>query len=800
MSPERLAPAALPAHPAQATPAERTDPGTQGSREVAALAWDDPQEWPAFSTPQGQRWVSQLVVDGMHCAACAQTVEAALQRVPGVQARVSAAAQRVHIHWDPRLSLPSQWLRVLAPLGYQLRPAMDASLRAQRKRQARRLLWRWLVACVVMMQVMMYAWPEYIASDVSEASIHVLRWASWVLTLPLMWFSAGPFFGAAWRDLQRRQVSMDLPVALGIAITFIVSTLATFNPQGWLGSTVYFDSLTMFVFFLLSGRWLALRLRDRTAGALDALLNRLPPRVARRRDDQTFEHVALRQLRVGDVLRVHPGEAFVADGVLLQGQTWADEALLTGESKPLRREVGHAVLAGSQNQGNTVLMCVTRLGPDTRYAGIVALMAQAAASKPHLAQWADRMARPFLVFVLLAAAGAGAWWWPSDHGHALMVAAAVLIVTCPCALSLATPVAMLAAAGALAQRGVLVQNLQALEALAEIDTVVFDKTGTLSHDRLRIQAVRVRAGATPDSALQAAAALAQHSLHPVSRALVAYAQAHQLSVEPAEGVQEHVGQGLSGVCQGQALRLGRAAWCGVPPPTRCVESGAPSQASHAADTTDPTDFPATTHPSAEVHLCDGKGWLASFAWGEALREDARRTVQSLQAAGVDVRILSGDSTEAVARIARDLGIHAAQGDCSPSDKLQAMQSLQAQGRRVAMVGDGLNDGPVLAGAHVAIVLGQSAAVMRAGADLVVMGELGAVAQAQALSRFARRVVRQNLLWALGYNVACVPLAVAGYLPAWLAGLGMALSSLGVVLNAGRLNRTPARAMPVVKAA
>ncbi len=781
MSLDRLAPAAQPLQPGLAAPSPSTVDAT--------LAWDDPQEWASFSVPQGQRWVSQLVVDGMHCAACAQTVETALHSLPGVQARVSAAAQRVQINWDPRLSLPSQWLRVLQPLGYQLRPALDATLRERRKRESRRMLWRWLVACVAMMQVMMYAWPEYIATDLSDESAHLLRWASWVLTLPVMLFSAGSFFSAAWRDLRHRQVSMDLPVALGIAITFVVSTLATFSPQGWLGSAVYFDSLTMFVFFLLTGRWLELRLRDQTAGALDALLNRVPQRVARRRDDQSFEQVALRQLRVGDVLRVHSGEAFAADGVLLNGRTWVDEALLTGESKPLLREVGQAVLAGSHNQGSTVLMCVTRLGADTRYAGIVALMEQAAVSKPHLAQLVDRMAQPFLWFVLLASGLAAAWWWPIDHGRALMVAAAVLIVTCPCALSLATPVAMLAAAGHLARRGVLVKNLGALEALAEVDTVVFDKTGTLSHDRLRIQGVRVRAGTSIQAALQQAAALAQHSLHPVSRALVAHAQQEGVPVLCCEDAQEDVGQGLSGSCQGQALRLGRAEWCGVNKQT---------QTQMQMQTRDLLS--GETHPNAEVHLCNAQGWLASFSWGEALRDDAWRTVQTLQAAGVEVRMLSGDSAAAVARVAQALGITHARGDCSPHDKLFAMQSLQAQGRRVAMVGDGLNDAPVLASAHVAIALGQGAVVTHTRSDLVVMGELGAVAQAFTLSRFTRRVVRQNLVWAMAYNVACVPLAMAGYLPAWLAGLGMALSSLGVVLNAWRLNRSPVSTPQAMKVA
>jgi Cu2+-exporting ATPase len=529
----------------------------------------------------------------------------------------------------------------------------------------------------------------------------------------------------------------------------------------------------MFVFFLLGGRWLELRLRDRTAGALDALLNRVPQQVWRRCEDLSFERVAVRQLQVGDVLRVHSGEAFAADGLLLQGSTWVDEAILTGESRPLAREPGQGVLAGSHNLGSSVLVCVTQLGADTRYAGIVALMAQAASSKPQLAQLVDRIAKPFLVGVLLAAALAALWWWPSSPGHALMVAAAVLIVTCPCALSLATPVSALTAAGQLARHGVLVNKLSALETLAEVDTVVFDKTGTLSQDHLVIQGIETRAGTTPQQALALAAALAQHALHPVSRALVHAAQAQGLLLPESAQVHEQSGAGLAGLVgtPSQALRLGHAAWCGVP---------------------------ARDALLGQVHLSDAQGWVATFAWGEALREDAKDTVAALAQAGVAVHILSGDQPEAVARLAAQLGITHAQGGCSPQDKLQAVQQLQAAGRRVAMVGDGVNDGPVLAAAHVAIALGQGAvlAQARAPADLVIMGELGGVARALQLARQTRRVVRQNLFWALAYNLACVPLALMGYLPAWLAGLGMAASSLGVVLNAARLNGSRAAAKGV----
>ncbi len=735
---------------------------------------DEPDAWSAFSRPLAQQpggWESHLVIEGMHCAACALSVEEALRRVPGVSAAsVSAGSRRARVLWQADAVLPSGWMEAVRRAGYRAVPANDAFASERRRKETRKALWRWLVAGFCMMQVMMYAWPAYVAEpgDLTMEMEQLLRWASWVLTLPVMLFSCGPFFSAAWRDILQRRISMDLPVALGMAITFVVSTAGTFEPQGIFGQEVYFDSLTMFVFFLLTGRWLEQRLRERTAGALDALMNRLPDSVLRRGPDGSFERVALRRLRAGDVLRVLPGEAFPADATVLEGQTLVDEALLTGESHPLARGAGAGVIAGSHNLSAAVLVRVDRLGADTRFAQIVALMEQAATSRPQLAQLVDRLARPFLLGVLVAAGGAAAFWWSHDPGHAMMVAVAVLVVTCPCALSLATPAAMLAAAGTLARQGVLVRRLGALETLAQADQVVFDKTGTLTRDALVLQEVQTRADVDARQALAMAVALAQQSLHPVSRALVAAARAQGVQAWQAERVQESSGQGLGGLARpvgpepGPAsdLRLGSRAYCGV-------------------------DLAAPEGPHAV--LCDAQGWLATFVLGEDLRDDARATVEALQAQGLTVTILSGDAAPAVARVAAQLGIREARGGCTPQDKLAYLQAAQQQGRKVVVVGDGLNDGPALAGAHVSFAFGQAVPLAQAQADFVVLGEqLGSMARALLLGRRTLRIVRQNLAWAVAYNAACVPLAVAGWLPAWLAGLGMAASSLLVVFNAMRL--------------
>ncbi len=738
---------------------------------------DERQEWLPFSQQHKNKqtlhdndcWESQVVIQGMHCAACAFTVEDALMSVPGVQsAEVNAATHRAKVVWSEAQVKPSMWMAAIAKAGYSALPAADSTLRQARHEEGRRALWRLLVAGFCMMQVMMYAYPAYVAheGDITPDMVFLLRWASWVLTLPVVLFSCGPFFSNAWRDIRAQRVSMDLPVALGMVITFLLSTVATFEPDGIFGAEVYYDSLTMFVFFLLTGRWLELRVRDRTAGALEALMNRLPDSVERQLPNGEFERVAVRRVMVGDVIRVSPSESFPADGLILQGQTLADEALLTGESRPQSRGVGDTVVAGSHNLSGIVTVRVVQVGEGTQFSQIVSLMENASLQKPLLAQLADRIAKPFLVGVLVLAALSAMYWWPTNPGHALMIAVAVLVVTCPCALSLATPAAMLAAAGNLARHGVMVRNLQALEALAEIDTLIFDKTGTLTQDGQRITQVMTAEGVTPERALNLAAALAKHSLHPLSRALVkAHEDSGQCETLQAQDVNEMIGLGLEGHVEG-VLRLGSAKFCA--PKTK----GIPDKAS-----------------VCQVHLCTENEWLASWQLSEDVRDDAVQTVQALKALNVNVWLLSGDRSESAQQVAQEVGIAHALGACTPQDKLSRMQAAQSQGARVAMVGDGLNDGPVLAGAHVSMAFGNAVPLAQSKSDLVLMGgNLLVVAQSVKLARHTLRVVKQNLVWAAAYNALCVPLAVVGLLPAWLAGLGMALSSLWVVLNSLRLTK------------
>lgn len=726
---------------------------------------DDPLELERFSRTRigadGRRQCeSGLQISGITCAACSGILEAALHRVDGVlEARVSAASQRASVRWDPARTRPSALIAAIRGAGYDAVPDAAAPARELRRAEHRQALWRLFVAWFCAMQVMMLATPSYVShgADLAPDLRQLLNWGQWVLTLPVVVFSGGPFFRAAWRSLRQRRIGMDVPVALGIAVAFAASTGATFAPGGVLGVEVYYDSVTMFVSFLLGARFLELRARHRAQGELESALAAMPPTALRECADGRLETVSTRRLAPGDVIRVPLGEAFPADGVLLEGQTAADEALLTGESAPVPKRAGDAVVAGSVNAGAPARVRVERVGADTRFEAIVSMVRDALTQRPAAAALADRWAGPFLWAVLLLAAASAAAWSLIDPAMALPVAVAVLVVTCPCALSLAAPAALVAAAGGLARRGVLVQRLDAIEALATVDRLFVDKTGTLTEDGSGAVVVAPLEGARgdADALRRAAAGLARLSSHPVSAAIAA-AEPMPMAMS---GVVEHPGRGLEGHdAQGRRWQLGSAAWLGA-------------------------------EGEAQAWLaCEGR-LQASISIDEALRPDAAEAMQALQQAGLEPTLLSGDRPARVQALARRLGLTQAVAGATPEDKLGAVAAAQAAGHRVAMVGDGVNDAPVLARADVSLAMGQGALVARAQADAVIVsGRWRDVLLARATAVKTMRIVRQNLAWSAAYNAASIPLAVVGWVPPWLAGLGMAASSLFVVLNATRASR------------
>jgi len=716
---------------------------------------------PFTTWPDGPGGValSQFQVAGMHCAACSGLIEAALLKLPGVcGVSVNPASARLALQWLPSQLALADVLAALQVVGYRATPDVAAPARELRRQERRQALWRLFVAAFLMMQVMMMATPAYVAApgELSADLDRLLRWASWVLTLPVMIFSAAPFMAGAWRQLRAGRLGMDVPVALGIAVTFVASTGALFDPGGPLGHEVYFDSLTMFVALLLLARWFELGARHRAADALEAVAGALPTAATRLRDDGSSERVAPEALHVGDRIRVAAGEAFAADGRVLSGQGWANEALLTGESAAVAKTAGDAVVAGSINLDGSLIVSVQRVGADTTAQGIVRLMQQAQSQRPFVNGVLDRVAAGFTVVVLLLALAAGVGWWWLDPSRAVAVAVAVLIVTCPCALTLAAPAAWLAASGALARRGLLLTDLAALERLCAIDTVVFDKTGTLSEDRLQLRR-HWALGADADALLNVARSLAGLSRHPVAQALA------DGSAGSWADVREVAGRGVEARdATGRVWRLGAPAWVSARPD------------------------PAARLAFGPVGCGDCVLWLDL---SEAPRADAAATVKALRAQGKRVRLLSGDQPAAVARMAALLDIAHWRAGATPESKLAALRDWQACGERVLMVGDGINDAPVLAAADVRIAMGQGAMLARSAADaLLVSNQLMAIPQALALAHRTRRVLRQNLAWAALYNLTCVPLALTGWLPPLAAGLGMAASSLFVVLNAQRLAR------------
>ena len=755
-------------------------PTPQAGADLSVL--DDPlelQRFTRFATGSDGRRIAEstLRVSGMYCAACAGTIEQALAGVEGVRAAsVSAAGQRAAVHWDPQRTRPSLLIEAVRRAGYDAAPDAAAPARELRRAEGRKALWRLFVAAFCMMQVMMLATPSYVAGpgELEPDLAKLLNWSSWVLSLPVLLFSAIPFFSGMWHSLRSRRIGMDVPVAIGILVTFVASSGATFAPGGVFGHEVYFDSMTMFVSFLLAARYLELLARQRAAQALENAIDGMPQQATRLLDDGRTEQVSVMRLAPGDRVRVALGQAFPADGMLEQGATAADESLLTGESTPVPKAAGDALVGGSVNLGAPVTMQVQRVGADTRHEAIVALMRDALSQRPSMARLADRVAGPFLWVVLILAGGAAAAWSVIDPSRAVWVAVSVLIVTCPCALALAVPAALVAAAGGLARRGVLVQRLDALETMTRLDRIYFDKTGTLTTQALQLQSARLwqpNALLPSEAAARGvAASLAGWSRHPLSLALVA-AEAAPPPMQWTE-VAEHPGRGLEALDpQGRRWRLGAGDW---------ARALLPNASATAAD------------GPWQVWLCADDGGCAAFGFQEVLREGASEAVAQLRAAGYRLSLLSGDDASRAQRLARQLGLDDAMGGATPQRKLDELAAAQARGERVAMVGDGVNDAPVLARADVSLAMGQGALVARAQADAVLMSSRPLdIVQTLQVARRTLRIVRQNLVWALLYNLACVPLALLGYLPPWAAGLGMAASSTVVVLNALRAARPAA---------
>ncbi|HEX2830453.1 MAG TPA: heavy metal translocating P-type ATPase [Burkholderiales bacterium] len=712
---------------------------------------------------------ASLLLDGLTCAACAWLIERRLAKVHGVvSVAINYAARRARVAYDGRTTL-SAILRAIAGLGYGVQPYDAARSEEALHRERRTMLRRLFVAGFGMMQVMMYAVPVYVADGAMTPDIEqLMRLASLVLTAPVALWAALPFYRGALRELRARRIGMDLAVAAGIAVAFAVSLAATWRGSG----DVYFDSVTMFVFLLLGSRYLEMNARIRAADA-QARLARLAPATAEKLasfpEPGVPQVVAAAALRPGDVVAVRPGASIPADGTVLEGASAADESLFTGESRPVAKTVGSRVTGGSVNVRSPLTMRVDRVGEDSVLAGIVRLMDRAQTEKPPIALAAERAAQWFVAAVLALTIASAIAWYAVDPSRALWIAIAVLVVTCPCALSLATPAVLTAATGALYRQGMLVTRGHALETLAHATHFVFDKTGTLTTGHLSLIGVLPLSDLPRGRCLEIAAALEAQSEHPLARAIAAAAphiNGHATDVENAPGC------GVSGVVDGVEWRIGTPAYV-------AALHGRPL----------PRELAFVSDDVSMVALGNAQGWVSLLTFDDELRGDARRVVAELAAGGRTVCLLSGDRERRARHVARELGIPVVRGDATPQDKLAFVERLQAQGAIVAMVGDGVNDAPVLGLAQVSVAMGCGTELAHASADMVLMHErLQPLADAFSTARRALRIVRQNLAWAGAYNAVALPLAIAGCVTPLVAAIGMSASSLVVVTNALRLLR------------
>jgi Cu2+-exporting ATPase len=717
-----------------------------------------------------------LLVEGVTCAACLWLIEQRLLRMDGVTAAaINHSTRRLRISWDESRVKLSAILAAVAALGYQAHLYDVRRSEALLASERRALLWRLFVAAFGMMQVMMYAYPAYIAEGELPADIErLMQLAGLVLTLPVMIWSALPFYRGAWRGFKARSLNMDVPVSAGILTAFAASVIATFSGSG----AVYYDSVCMFVFLLLGARYLELNARSVAAREQDRLARLIPAvatRLLRFPDTNMREEVPAASLRPGDIVQIKPGATVPGDGVVLEGRSSVNEALLTGESKPLSRKAGERIVAGSVNGEGALVARMEQTGQQTTVAGIVRLMDRALETKPRLASLADWIAGWFVLALLVVVAVSAVAWWFIDRDRVLWVTISLLVVTCPCALSLATPAAMVAATGSLSRRGILITRGHALEALARASDFVFDKTGTLTSGRMNLIGVLTLGSENRESVTAIAAALEASSEHPVGRALAASQSG--ITRYRATGLRYITGSGVEGIVDGVRMRV-----------------GAPRFVAELNNLPLPADLVFVSDDVTTVALGSEREWLTLFTLGDTLRPDARRVIHALLAQGRTVHVLSGDRTPCVQRVAErlDIGMGMATGDASAEDKVKYVRDLQQCGASVAVIGDGINDAPVLAQAQVSVAMAAGTELARLSADVTLLTDrIEPLLEAVTIARRTLRIIHQNFIWAIAYNAVAVPLAVMGQVTPLIAAIGMSASSLLVIGNALRLcDRSP----------
>ena len=756
----------------------RTAPSPRGEELLPDFirqtrVYDHPEIQKTFvrTTAEHQREAS-LILEGITCAACVWLNERHVAQLAGVlDVQVNYATHRARVRWDDTQIKLSDILQAIHHIGYSAHPYDPQQQQQAFERDRRNQLRRLGIAGVLGMQVMVLSVALYAGgwSGMEAGFKTFFRWVGLLLTTPVLLYSGAPFFRGAWRDLRNRSVGMDVPVALGILVAFAGSLHASWTGQG----EVYYDSVVMFIFFLLASRYFELMARKRGAETLERLSRALPAmatRIVVTDNGEQQDVIPLTELQPGDNVLVRPGETVPADGRVTAGESSVTEALLTGESTPIVKRQGARLIGGSINIESPMYLCVEQVGLETVLAEIVRLLEQAQNEKPAITLLADRVASWFVGTVLVIAAAVGVYWWQQAPDSWLPILVSVLVVTCPCALSLATPTAISAATGTMLSHGLLTIRSHSLETLARCSHVIFDKTGTLTLGTPVISRILCLSHLDESTVLGVAAALEQQSEHPAGKA-VAAAAAGGIRLA-ASDFKNFPGAGISACIDGQQWFIGHAEFI----------------AAHTDASSD--SLPADSGYGSRVLLADTRQLHALFLLSDAIREEAPAVVRALQHAGKQVWLMSGDNEAAAQQLATEAGIRTVHGGMTPADKLHRVQALQQQGAVVAMVGDGINDAPVLAAADVSIAMRDAAHISQASADMVLLSNnLGALTSGTLLARKTMRIIRQNLSWAVGYNLIALPAAALGYVAPWMAAIGMSSSSLLVVLNALRLTRS-----------
>ena len=738
------------------------DAGAPPQADVDFSALDDADLQQQWLRPLDNGCVeAELLIEGMHCAACVWLLENYLLRQPGIDSvHVNLNEQRAVIAFAPEQQALSAICRTIAAIGYQPQPYTSDRVETSRRDENKRALRQLGVAGIGMMQVGMCALGLYAGAIEGIEPVYrdFLRWISLIVSVPVVIYSGQSFFVGAWRGLRMRRPGMDVPIVIAIVLAFIASIVATVRGDG----DVYFDSVTMFIFLLLGSRYLELRARHYSGRLGSDLLALLPRTVTRLDNDDKPQTIALTQLLSGDRVLVGAGQYVPADGVLLDTDASINEAALTGEFMPVHKQPGDRLLAGSINGEQTLTMRAENIGTQTRLSAIHHLSRQASAHKPRIAQLADRIASVFVSAILLIAAATYAFWLWRDAEQAFWIALAVLVVSCPCALGLATPVAITNATNTLRRLGLLVTRADVWEKLPTITDIVFDKTGTLSEGRVHVVDCVPCVNRSADVCRDIANALEVGSAHPIAKAFACNA-----NTVPAENRRQINGRGVEGWIAGRCYRLGE-------PDFVLALSGSEANA-----------------PAAEgqwILLGDTNAALCWFRLGDSPRADAADTVAALQQRGFVIHLLSGDRSDTVGNLARALRIDNVVAGASPEQKLAYIEQLQRAQRCVMMVGDGVNDIPVLAAADISVAMSNASQLAKTSADCIFLnGELSRLLTLLGIAAKTRKIVRENLIWALLYNLIAIPLAALGWVPPYLAAIGMSVSSLLVVGNALRLN-------------